>query len=68
MTLDELITGLKRVREEAGQDAPVRFAVKEKERGDQFEVIHVLLAEGLESPMALVLAGRSAAEMDWPTE
>ncbi len=68
MTLDELISNLQTVRNNAGKDIPIRVVINDNTLGWQYEIIHALLTEGFESPMALVLAGRPAAQMDWPSD
>ncbi len=66
MTLDELIMDLQGLRDKASEDVPIRVVVRRGILGDQYEIIHSELTDGLESKMALVFAGREAAEMDWP--
>jgi hypothetical protein len=68
MTLDELISDLQMIRNKIGEDTPIRVVINDNDLGSQYEIIHALLTEGLESPMTLVLAGRAAAQMDWPTD
>ena len=72
ITLDELISDLQRLRQETGEDMPVRIVIRDNETGHQFTVQDTAVID-LRSKksekyryMMLVYAGDRMATMDWP--